>query len=132
MKFLLDTHALVWWVAQAGQPSNAQRRAFASASEDAPLGVSDISLWEVAALHERQKLKLGLPLRDWLERATAAPLVRRFELSPAVISEMTSLHAAGDWDPADRIIVATARVFGLKLVTSDVRIANSGLIAVVS
>jgi len=132
MKFLLDTHALVWWVGQAGQPSRAQRRAFASASEDTPLGVSDISLWEVAALHERQKLKLALPLRDWLEWATAAPLVRRFDLSPAVISELASLQATRDWDPADRIIVSTARVYGLKLVTSDARIADSGLVPVVS
>lgn len=131
MKYLLDTHALVWWVSGSGAPSRAQKRAFASASERAPLALSDISLWEIASLHERRRLKLALPLRDWLSRATAAPLVRRLELSPAVVAEMSSLASTRDWDPADRLIVATARVHGLRLVTSDERILESGLVATV-
>jgi PIN domain nuclease of toxin-antitoxin system len=129
---LLDTHALVWWVSQSGKPSRAQRRAFASASSESPLAVSNISLWEVAALHERKKLKLTLSLREWLVRATAAPLVQRLDLSPAVMAELASLPSTQALDPADRIIVSTARVHGLKLVTSDVRIADSGLVPVVS
>jgi PIN domain nuclease of toxin-antitoxin system len=131
MKYLLDTHALVWWVSGTGAPSRSQKRAFASASERAPLGLSDISLWEVGALHERSKLKLSLPLRDWLSRATAAPLVRTLQLSPAVVAEMCALPGTR-WDPADRLIVATARVHGLRLITSDSRILESGLVATVS
>ena len=131
MKYLLDTHALVWWVSGSGKPSRSQQRAFASATEQAPLGLSDISLWEVGALHERRKLKLTIPLREWLSRATAAPLVRRLDLSPAVIAEMCGLADTRDWDPADRLIVATARVHGLRLITSDSRILESGLVATV-
>ena len=131
MKYLLDTHALVWWVSGSGTPSRAQRRAFGSAKDQAPLGLSDISIWEVGTLHERKKLKLALPLREWLSRATAAPLVRRLELSPAVVAEMCTLPGTRDWDPADRLIVATARVHGLRLVTSDTRILESGLVATV-
>jgi PIN domain nuclease of toxin-antitoxin system len=71
LKFLLDTHALAWWLSQAEAPSRVQRRAFASASATSPLAVSDISLWEIAALHERKRLQLALSLREWLERATA-------------------------------------------------------------
>ncbi len=56
-------------------------------------------------------------MREWLELSTAAPLVRRLDLSPAVMAELASLSATQTWDPADRIIVATARVHGLKLVT---------------
>jgi PIN domain nuclease of toxin-antitoxin system len=132
MKYLLDTHTLVWWVSGTGSPSRAQRRAFASASERAPLGLSDISLWEIAALHERRKLRLSMPLREWLSRATAIPLVRRLELSPEVVSEMCALPATRDWDPADRLIVATARVHGLRLVTADARIVDSDLVATVA
>jgi PIN domain nuclease of toxin-antitoxin system len=132
MKYLLDTHTLVWWVSGSGTPNRSQRRAFASASDRAPLGLSDISLWEVGALHERGRLKLALPLRDWLARATAAPLVRTLELSPAVVAEMCALSGTRDWDPADRLIVATARVHGLRLITSDARIVESGLVATVS
>ncbi len=132
MKYLLDTHALVWWVSGTGTPSRSQQRAFASASDHAPLGLSDISLWEVGTLHERRKLKLAMPLRDWLLRATAAPLVCKLELSPAVVGEMCALARTRDWDPADRLIVATARVHGLRLITSDSRILESGLVATVS
>lgn len=132
MKYLVDTHALVWWVSGLGTPSRSQQRAFASASERAPLGLSDISLWEIGALHERRKLKLSLPLRDWLSRATAAPLVRKLELSPAVVAEMCVLAGTRDWDPADRLIVATARVHGLRLITADSRIIESGLVGTVN
>lgn len=130
MKFLLDTHVLVKWV--AGQiTSAAQRRALVTASAEAPLAVSSISLWEVATLFERRRLKLTLPLREWLDAAVAAPLVRTLELSPAIAAELAALQKTHDWDPADRIIVATARVHGLRLVTSDERIAGSRLVSVI-
>jgi PIN domain nuclease of toxin-antitoxin system len=130
VKFLLDTHVLVKWV-NGGISSTAQRRALRSVSPSAPLGVADITLWEIASLEERGRLKLALPLREWLLAAVAPPLVRCLDLSPAVAAEMASLAVTRDWDPADRIIVATARVHGLKLVTSDERIAESGLVPVV-
>jgi PIN domain nuclease of toxin-antitoxin system len=52
-------------------------------------------------------------------------------MSPAVAREMVSLSTTRDWDPADRILVATARVLGVPLVTSDVRITDSRLVATV-
>jgi PIN domain nuclease of toxin-antitoxin system len=130
VKFLLDTHVLVKWVA-GGISSHAQRRALGTASAAVPLGVANITFWEIAALYERGRLKLTLPLREWLDAAAAAPLVRTLDLSPAVAAELTSMHSTRDWDPADRIIVATARVYGLRLLTSDARIASSRLVAVV-
>jgi len=75
---------------------------------------------------------MSLPLREWLDRVTAPPLVRRLDLSPAVAAEVPALAATYDWDPADRIIVATARVHGLRLLTSDQRISKSKLVPVVS
>jgi PIN domain nuclease of toxin-antitoxin system len=132
MRFLLDTHVLVAWALGLPKLNRAQSRAAASAKSDVPLAVADISLWEVATLVERGKLRLDLPLREWLEQVTAPPLVRRLDLSPAVAAELAALAGTYDWDPADRIIVATARIYGLRLVTSDQRISESKLVPVVN
>lgn len=92
---------------------------------------ADVTLWEIALLLERGRIRLALPLDEWLARATAGPMVERYGISPAVAREVVDLATTGDWDPADRIIVATARVLGVPLVTSDTRIVESGLVRVV-
>ncbi|MEQ1858217.1 MAG: PIN domain-containing protein, partial [Longimicrobiales bacterium] len=68
------------------------------------------------------------PLRDWLEAAVAPPLVRRVAISPAVAAEVAALPDSFHRDPADRILVASARVTGSTLVTQDRRIVDSGLV----
>jgi len=93
--------------------------------------VSDISLWEIATLHALGRIRLALPLRDWLERAVAPPLVQLCGISPAVASEVAALPATFHRDPADRIIVATARVMGATLLTSDRRITRSKVVPTV-
>ena len=69
------------------------------------------------------------PLREWLEKAVAPPLVRRQGISPAVAAELAALPASFHRDPADRILVATARLMGATLLTQDRRIVDSGLAA---
>ena len=83
--------------------------------------------WEVATLHNLGRVEFDLPLRDWLERATAPPLVRRLAITPAVAAEVAALPDTFHRDPADRIIVATARVTGATILTRDDRIRDSGL-----
>lgn len=73
------------------------------------------------------RLRFSLPLRDWLERAVAPPLVRRVSVSPAVAAEVAALPDPFHRDPADRIIVASARTAGATLLTQDQRIIESGL-----
>lgn len=131
MKYVLDSHVLIWWLQDPGQLSQAQRIAAESASAGSPLVVSDISLWEIAALAGLGRIALSLPLRDWLEKATAPPLVHRASISPAIAADMAALP---DWfhrDPADRIIVSTARVLGATLLSQDRRIQNASLVPVV-
>ena len=112
MKALLDTHILIRWLNDRSQLSSPQRQVIETADADFPLLVSDISLWEVATLHSLGRIRLSIPLREWLEKAVAPPLVRRMGISPAIAAEMAALP---DWfhrDPADRILVATARDAG--------------------
>ncbi len=131
MTALLDTHVLVWWLNDRRRLSAAQRAAAASADAGSPLLVSDISLWEVATLHSLGRIRLTIPLREWLEKATAPPLVRRQGISPAIAEAVAALPDSFHRDPADRILVATARVLGATLLTRDRRIIDAGLVAVV-
>lgn len=128
MVVLLDTHIVLWWFEQPRRLSPAQRRVLAKASDTRALGISDASLCEIALLVEAGRVRLALPLDSWLARATAAPLVERCGMTPAIAREMIDLAATRGWDPADRILVSTARVLGVPLVTSDARITESRLV----
>ena len=128
MKALLDTHILLWWHGDRGRLSREQQDVIAAAGADSPLEVSDISLWEVAMLYSLGRIRLTLPLREWLDKAVAAPLVRRHGISPAVAAEVASLPDSFHRDPADRILVATARVLGATLLTRDRRIAEAEMV----
>ena len=127
MTALLDTHILIWWLDQSARLSPAQQEILSAADPDSPLLVSDITLWEIATLCSLGRIQLSLPLRDWLDKAVAPPLVRRQGISPAVAADMAALPESFHRDPADRIIVATARVLGATLLTQDRRIVDSGL-----
>ena len=79
-------------------------------------------------LVEARKLTLREPLDVWLERATAAPAVQRVGITPVIARELVALGTTRTWDPADRILVATARVLGATLITSDMRIIDSNVV----
>ena len=131
MSVLIDTHILIHWFADQARLSAHQRESLRQADADDPLLLSEISLWEVATLQELGRIRLDRPLREWLERATAPPLVRRVGISPAVASQVAALPDSFHRDPADRIIVASALVHGARLITSDRRIRDSGLVPVI-
>ncbi|MGH9318741.1 MAG: type II toxin-antitoxin system VapC family toxin [Vicinamibacteria bacterium] len=130
MKLLLDTHVLVQWI-EGETLSKAHRRLIDKANEDDPLRICDISLWEIATLFELGRIQLDLPLRDWLERATAPPLVQRISITPAIAAEVAGLPDSFHRDPADRIIVSTARVLAATLLTRDRRIIDAKLVSAV-
>ena len=130
MRYFLDTHILLWWLGEDPRLPEEYRDLLAAADAEKPLWISEISLWEVATLHSLGRIDLRLPLRDWLEKASAPPLVRRLGISPAVAAEVASLPDTFHRDPADRIIVASARVLGAALLTRDRRIANAGIVEV--
>ena len=127
MAALLDTHVLIWWLNDRTRLSPRQRDVVEAATPDAPVHVSDISLWEVAMLQSLGRIRLALPLREWLDKAVAPPLVRRQGISPAIAAEAASLPDSFHRDPADRILVATARVLGATLLTQDSRIQHASL-----
>jgi len=127
VKALLDTHVLIWWLNDFSRLSPAQQEVVGSVGPQSPLLVSDISLWEVATLHSLGRIRLTIPLREWLDKAVAPPLVRRCGVSPAIAAEVAALPESFHRDPADRILVATTRVLGATLLTQDRRIVDAAL-----
>jgi PIN domain nuclease of toxin-antitoxin system len=129
---LLDTHVLVWWFGRDPRLSAGQLAVLNGATAEAPLWVADITLWEIATLVSLGRIRLHLALRDWLEQATAPPLVQRLPITPAVAAEVAALPDSFHRDPADRILVASARVYGATLLTQDRRILDAGVVPTLS
>ncbi len=115
---VLDTHVWIWWVSDDERLTPAHRETIAAHSFDG-LGVSAISCWEVAKLVQLDRLQLRHPTGEWLEQALAYPGCRLLDLTPRVAVASTTLPGAFHRDPADQIIVATARVWGCALLTAD-------------
>ena len=132
MKVLLDTHILLYWFEKKSRLSKRQTRIIRQGTADQPLLISAISLWEIANLHSLDRIRLNLPLRDWLEAATAPPLVQRIGLSPAIAAGVAGLPSTFHRDPADRIIVATAQILGATLLTHDSRIIDADLVPILN
>jgi PIN domain nuclease of toxin-antitoxin system len=128
---LLDTHILLWWYGDRRKLSRRVLRLLERAGSTAPAIVSCISLWETATLYEQERIKLRMPVRDWLEGVGADSRFRVESITPAVAAAVAAIPYWFHRDPADRILVATATVLGVKLVTFDERIRESGLVPVV-
>ena len=118
---ILDTHIWVWWVHDISRLTKTQVEAI-GVNESEQIGVCTISCWEVAKLVEYGRLELPCSLREWFDQALSYPGIGLVELSPSIALESTRLPGWFHRDPADQIIVATARVFECPLVTSDRRI----------
>lgn len=120
---VLDTHVWVWWANDPARLSETQRREIAR-NEDDLIGVSAISCWEVAKLCEHGHLDLPVGLSEWISAALRYPGVSLLHLTPEIAVESTTLPGAFHRDPADQMIVATARVHDCPLVTSDGKIVK--------
>jgi PIN domain nuclease of toxin-antitoxin system len=126
---LLDTHCWLW--AQLGLQDNLSRAAISairSAESTGRLLISVISVWELGMLEKRRRVVLPRSIGPWVEDALAQPGVSLAPLTPEIAIE--SVHLPGDLhgDPADRLIVATARVIGATLLTKDRRLVEYSLL----
>jgi PIN domain nuclease of toxin-antitoxin system len=92
------------------------------ANEANVIGVSAISCWEVAKLVEYGRLTLPCPLREWFAQSLSYPGIHLLPLTPEIAIESTQLPGKFHRDPADQIIVATARLHSCSLVTSDSKV----------
>jgi PIN domain nuclease of toxin-antitoxin system len=121
---LLDTHVWIWLEAGSDELPTGARRAISTALGAGLLRVAAISLWELALLASRGRVVLGKPTNLWLEEALADPGPIIEPLSTRVAIESCDLPGTIHRDPADRMIVATARVISATLMTRDRRILD--------
>ena len=118
---VLDTHIWVWWVHGDARLSPSHRHLLEE-HESNGLGICAISLWEVAQLVQCGRLVLPVKTDEWFQGALAYPGVTVLDLTPRIVIESTRLPSPFHADPADRMIVATARVFGCPVITADARL----------
>lgn len=132
LTLLLDTHIVIWWLGEIDRLSVAQVRTLKQAEADGErVAVAAVTLWEIVKLVERARIQLRQPVDVFLEAIERHPGVDLLPLTARVALESTRLGERVPSDPTDQLIIATARVHGLRLVTSDDRIRKSGAIPVV-
>ncbi|TGM97392.1 type II toxin-antitoxin system VapC family toxin [Leptospira dzoumogneensis] len=114
---LLDTHIWIWWVSGSDQLKPAERQILDCLSE--PPAIAAVSLWELSLLFQLDRISLNLPIFEWLDLATRPSLVQIIDCSPEVAKELIKLPTDMHRDPADRMILATAKANDLDLITRD-------------
>lgn len=116
---LLDTHVWIWLSIEHNTSlSRRAKKAIDSASQK---WISAISCWELAKLAEKKRIGFSIPTLTWIRRSLNEYEIRIADLSPEIAVESTLLRGFHK-DPADQIIVATSRILGLSLLTSDEQI----------
>jgi PIN domain nuclease of toxin-antitoxin system len=120
----LDTHVWIWFMLANAELATGERNAINRAAASGRLRIAAISVWEAALLASRGRVALGRPLAQWITEAVSAPGLSIEPLLPQVAIEATSLPDAFHRDPADQLIVATARVTNAMLMTRDRRILD--------
>ena len=122
MPTLLDTHAWLWWVTEDRRLSQRAKAAIRASQSDDDVMLSLMSIWEIAKKVEKRQLVLDRALDEWLDIATSMPGLRLVELTRPILVDSCGLPQPFVGDPADQIIVATARHHAATLLTRDRKI----------
>jgi PIN domain nuclease of toxin-antitoxin system len=128
VKVLIDTHIWIWWLTGQNELSPKNRKYLDSlAAGGTPPCLSAISLWESQMLFRKSRLILTMDFAHWLPQASDPDVIRLLPLDARVVLALDALPKNFHGDPADRIIVATARAHNLALMTEDRKIRQSKL-----
>jgi len=122
---LLDTHAFLWLVDNPELLSNAAyEKINTEIKAKKPIMVSSISIWEICLLTAKNRLDIEGGVEAWIGNASVLPEFEYIPVSNRIAVESVFLPGEFHPDPADRIIVATARINGATVVSKDTRIRN--------
>jgi PIN domain nuclease of toxin-antitoxin system len=120
---VLDTHALIWWVTgDMSQLSSAAADAIASEQKGGEILVSSMTSWEIAMLVAKERIAISMDVETWLSLVSQIENVRFVPVDNEIAVKSTELPGDFHKDPADRMIVATARKFAAPLVSADEKI----------
>jgi len=123
---LLDTHTAIWIVRNERLAPRAVEAMNTAHQEAGTVFVSPITAWEVGLLVARNRLNLLMTPQRWFARLLSLPGVQLAELSPDILMASSFLPGDPPRDPADRIILATARDLGATLITRDQALLKYG------
>lgn len=123
MSLLIDTHIWLWLMTGDAKfsKSKAAKRFDQVASTQGYL-ISIISVWEVSMLANKGRIRLALPISQWVEQALKAPGSHLQPITPTIAVQSTVFGDDFHPDPVDRLLVATAMVLGAELMTADEKI----------
>jgi PIN domain nuclease of toxin-antitoxin system len=121
---VLDTHVWVWWLSDPQKLPGRARRTVLEAAGDRAIYISAISAWEIALLASRGRLTFTMDAQDWIAKSEALPFLHFVPVDNAIAVRAVRLAEPFHNDPADRIIVATAIIMGVPVITSDTKIGK--------
>jgi len=119
---VLDTHALIWWVTGDSLLSKKAKTVINKEMVGGEIIISSITAWEVAMLVEREKIFLSMDVSRWLATVAEIDNVHFVPVDTEIALKSVDLPGTFHKDPADRMIVATARTLAAPLVTKDEKI----------
>ncbi|MEQ8167766.1 MAG: type II toxin-antitoxin system VapC family toxin [Candidatus Eremiobacterota bacterium] len=124
---LLDTHVWIWLLNGDNQLKGTKTLFYINqAAKEARLRVSSISVWETGMLEAKGRIRFSVDCLDWVNQALSAPGISLVPLTPGIAIASTRLPGEFHGDPADRIIVSTARKLSACLVSKDSKILAYG------
>lgn len=121
---LLDTHALVWWASDKKKLSVRASKSIARALRGDGIAVSAISMWELAMLLSRGRLVVTISSDQWLDQLEATKGLQIIPVDSVIARHSVLLPGNLHDDPADRMIIATARTIKVPLITADKKILD--------
>jgi len=122
MKLLLDTHTWIWWNLSPQKLSEKALKTIQSHPDEILL--SSISLWEFSKLAQKKRIYISIDALSWIKEALKKLPLRVIDLTPEIIVTSTTLPQPFHDDPADQLIVATARSENAILITADQEILH--------
>ncbi len=121
---VLDTHVLLWWLTKFVTLPKEVLKKIESHKKRKEILISAITFWEVAMLIKKDRLQLNFDLRSWTDQILTLPFLQIVNPDPWILLESVNHPEPIHSDPADRILVATARHRGALLITKDDKILD--------
>lgn len=116
---VLDTHVIIWDALNPEKISSNAREAIYHANNEDGIIICDISLWEIAMLIKKERVKIDVKYRDFIDLLLDSNNYSIYNITPAIAELSTNFPDTINKDPADRIIAATSKIYSAPLVTAD-------------
>lgn len=123
---LLDTHIWLWFSLCNTSLSNTLIEKINHTLQEGSVFISAISLWELAMLEQKKRIILTTPCLEWINRNLQETHISVLPITPEIAVDSCQLPDSFHGDPADRMIIATARIEGIPLASKDNAILQYG------